>query len=372
MSGEALIGLADEMDRARLAFSERLAEAPLDALQSEAERVGRGWSGSSLGYHANVYYEGLVETPTGAHFDSEWGMQRSFAGRTSGSWVEYSPEEVRRQIFKRAGDPDLAELERLTQGLRWRFEEVKAEALSILAIEAGKNSDAFTSAVTGQIEGTQLSTAHDIRELLVPRRQVMTRDTLAAGGGFRVAPHQAVLADIGAIIQFPGRLGDLSRLLRQAGSHLIRLERSRRVSALVGTNVFIGHGRSSAWRELKDFVSDRLGLPYDEFNRVPVAGITNIARLSEMLDSAALALIVLTAEDELADGGMLARQNVVHEAGLFQGRLGFTKAIVLLEDGCAEFSNIQGLGQIRFPAGRISAAFEEVRLVLEREQLIEA
>jgi predicted nucleotide-binding protein len=62
--------------------------------------------------------------------------------------------------------------------------------------------------------------------------------------------------------------------------------------------------------------------------------------------------------------------NVVHEAGLFQGRLGFTKAIVVLEEGCEEFSNIHGLGQIRFPKGRISAVFEEVRAVMEREGLI--
>ena len=40
--------------------------------------------------------------------------------------------------------------------------------------------------------------------------------------------------------------------------------------------------------------------------------------------------------------------NVVHEAGLFQGRLGFTRAIVLLEEGCAEFSNIQGLQRSDF------------------------
>ena len=63
--------------------------------------------------------------------------------------------------------------------------------------------------------------------------------------------------------------------------------------------------------------------------------------------------------------------NVIHEAGLFQGRLGFQRAIVLLEEGCEEFSNIQGLGQIRFPAGNISAAFEEIRQVLEREEIIE-
>jgi predicted nucleotide-binding protein len=71
----------------------------------------------------------------------------------------------------------------------------------------------------------------------------------------------------------------------------------------------------------------------------------------------------------MADGAMQARMNVVHEAGLFQGRLGFTRAIALIEEGCAEFSNIQGLGQIRYPKGNIAAAFEEVRRVMEREGL---
>ena len=56
-------------------------------------------------------------------------------------------------------------------------------------------------------------------------------------------------------------------------------------------------------------------------------------------------------------------RQVVHEVGLFQGRLGFDKAIVRLEDGCEEFSNIEGLGQIRFPTGNIAAKFEEVRAV---------
>jgi predicted nucleotide-binding protein len=65
-----------------------------------------------------------------------------------------------------------------------------------------------------------------------------------------------------------------------------------------------------------------------------------------------------------------ARQNVVHEAGLFQGRLGFEKAVVMLENGCEEFSNIHGLGQIRFDSGKISAAFHEVSDTLKREGII--
>ena len=55
-----------------------------------------------------------------------------------------------------------------------------------------------------------------------------------------------------------------------------------------------------------------------------------------MLDGAAIAFLVLTAEDERADGKLQARMNVVHEVGLFQGRLGFSRAIVMLEEGSEE------------------------------------
>ena len=139
----------------------------------------------------------------------------------------------------------------------------------------------------------------------------------------------------------------------------------------IGTKIFIGHGRSQDWRELKDFINERLNLPYDEFNRVSVAGTTNIARLTEMLDNACMAFLVMTAEDEQPDGTLRARENVVHEAGLFQGKLGFKKAIILLEDECEEFSNIHGLIQIRFPKGNIKGTFEGIREVLEREGILE-
>lgn len=78
----------------------------------------------------------------------------------------------------------------------------------------------------------------------------------------------------------------------------------------------------------------------------------------------------MTAEDEHADATLHARENVIHKVGLFQGHLGPRKAIVLLETGCQEFSNIHGLSQLRFPKGHISAAFEEMRRVLERERIL--
>lgn len=140
--------------------------------------------------------------------------------------------------------------------------------------------------------------------------------------------------------------------------------------AAVGNRVFIGHGRSSEWIKLRDLLRDRLHLDFDEFNRESAVGYATTQRLEEMLDSAGFAFVVLTAEDEHADGSTHARENVVHELGLFQGRLGFRRAIVMLEEGCAEFSNIAGLTQIRFPKGNILAQSEEVRRVLERERLL--
>jgi len=139
-----------------------------------------------------------------------------------------------------------------------------------------------------------------------------------------------------------------------------------------GTNiidrcVFIGHGRSESWRVLKDFLSDKLRLPYEEFNRQSAAGLATKERLQQMLNSTTFAFLVMTAEDEHADGSKHARENVVHEIGLFQGRHGFERAIVLLEDGCNKFSNIDGVTHIAFPKGNIMAASEEIRDVLIRE-----
>ncbi len=145
---------------------------------------------------------------------------------------------------------------------------------------------------------------------------------------------------------------------------IIRAKRKR------AEKVFIGHGRSQAWLQLKDFLQDRLGLEWEEFNRQPVAGLSTVQRLKDMLDASVFAFLILTADDEHIDGTKHARQNVIHEVGLFQGRLGFHRAIVLIEEGCEEFSNIYGLTQIRFPKGNIGATFEEIRRVLERENSI--
>jgi len=165
---------------------------------------------------------------------------------------------------------------------------------------------------------------------------------------------------------------ELARRVEQA-QHLIKaleavpaLTRSR----LLGNKIFIGHGRSLVWLQLKDFLRERFDLPCDEFNVEPTAGVSTTERLQAMLDQAGLAFVVMTAEEQHADGLVYGRPNVIHESGLFQGKLGTRRAIVMLEEGCSDFSNITGLTQIRFPKGDLRPSFEEVRRVLEREEVI--
>jgi predicted nucleotide-binding protein len=133
------------------------------------------------------------------------------------------------------------------------------------------------------------------------------------------------------------------------------------------TKVFIGHGQDPQWRDLKDHLHEKHGYSIDAYEIGSRAGHTIRDILEEMLEASSFALLVMTGEDETKDGAYRARQNVVHEAGLFQGKLGFSRAIILLEDGTEEFSNIDGLQQIRFSKGNIKESFGDVLAVLKRE-----
>jgi predicted nucleotide-binding protein len=345
--------------------------APLAVLEKSAHEVEKAWSGSWLGYHSRVYYNNLTPPAPGDFFSVEWG----FGGRitrpaTSERWKAFDFDAVKTEIHRRAGKPKLdSAREAAKRGIEL-FGEKRDEIVSILETAKQRQTDPFIERLLEETKKLQIITANDYVKLVRPSGTVVSRDMEAMTQGFWTPPHVDVLAEVFSL-RIPVQTCDaLAKTALKAASHLERNERERVKAARIGTNVFIGHGRSLVWKDLKDFVHERLRLPWDEFNRIPVAGVTNIARLSEMLDAAAIALIVMTAEDEQVDGTMRARENVIHEAGLFQGRLGFTRAIVLLEEGCEEFSNIHGLGQIRFPKGNIRAVFEEVRQVLEREGLL--
>jgi predicted nucleotide-binding protein len=344
-----------------------------EAILSVCEEAGRAWSGSNIGYHSTVYYRGLSPKPPSVEFSSEWGLMDVWpTHQPDRGWVTMDEKAVEAELLARAGSPNLADLVTKITKMRDQFLSLKAAVTSILsAAPSGENKDTYLQQRLDRAEKMKAPTVNRIASDFLPRGSIFTRDTLALGQGIKVAPHQMVAAHALAVRALEKQVADLREVARESANHMRRLlARDGKMSTKANASVFVGHGRSLLWRELKDFIKDRLGLPVDEFNRVSTAGIPTVTRLKEMLDSAGFAFLVFTGEDEQPDGKLHARENVVHEAGLFQGRLGFNKAIILLEDGCEEFSNIHGLGQIRFPKGRMSAIFEQVREVLEREGLV--
>ena len=134
--------------------------------------------------------------------------------------------------------------------------------------------------------------------------------------------------------------------------------------------VFIGHGRSILWARLKMFLEDELKLATVYYESESRIGESIVPILEKMLNQATFAVLVLTAEDETAVGAKRARQNVIHEAGLFQGKLGFRKAVLLRQEGLEDFSNVAGLQYIPFTGERIDQTFYELQRVLKREGLL--
>jgi len=368
---EELLNISNRIEKIIDRYSDSQINDPIDRLEKAAATVGKAWSGSWLGYQAYVYHKDLQPPPPGVHFSQEWGFTQLRTVRTTtGDWEEYTAEGIEEFIYEMANDPDLSSARELCEEATHAFDEFKSEVQSILTTALSENDDPFLLKLKEEADKISILSQSDILRGLRPSGQIMTRDTLALTQGFYTPPHLKVLSETISLKQPKDACSKLATVAKKAGSHVERSAQKRKKLERIGTNVFIGHGRSPIWKDLKDFIQDRLALPWDEFNRVPIAGITNIARLAEMLDAATIAFLVLTGEDEQADGKLHARMNVIHEAGLFQGRLGFTRAIVLLEEGCEEFSNIHGLGQIRFPKNNIKAIFEEIRLVLEREGIL--
>ncbi len=256
----------------------------LARLHDTAVRYGAAWSGSSLGYHATVYYQDFTEPPPGAHFSAVWGFKAAaLHEETQGQWIEYGFDHVLQRIYADAGDPDLSGFEAQAREARVAIGSAKAAALSILSVYLDQRDDVYLAGLRDDIQAAEpLDVAQAVAAQL-PTGVGISRDTRAVAGGITHAPHQQVSGVVASILSAFDTCSRLATLLDRAADHIQRAAaggystRSRH-----GGSVFIGHGRSPLWRELKDFVQDRLGLPWDEFNRVPVAGTANTERLIQM------------------------------------------------------------------------------------------
>jgi hypothetical protein len=115
----------------------------LEAVHDAANQVGRSFSGSWLGYHSQVYYEGLQPTPAGAQFSQEWGLKDARSLGSRGDWRVYDTEDVKAHIYQLANNPDLTPARDAAKQAEVVFDHSKSEILSILESELDDKADSF-------------------------------------------------------------------------------------------------------------------------------------------------------------------------------------------------------------------------------------
>lgn len=363
-----LIEIAATCEKTAAAVDKEPLQSILKTIAQAVEAVTPSSSNSWIGYHSRVYYSGFRRPPAHDLFTSEWGFSSTFAFPVSDNWREVDYEDVEEHILRLAGNPDLSKLQKASAAAANVFDKSRDEVVTLLSVLLDQLSATTLEELRDEAKKIKTFKTAQIIEAHRPTR-VMTRDAAALDQGLHPPHHFRFYAEILAQ-QMPFQaLKNLAAIARKAASYM---QRAKTVTKKSEHRVFIGHGRSMVWKDLRDFLERRLNLQIEEFNSEAVAGKTVTERIDEMLDRCTFAFLVMTGEDEHTDSSLHARENVAHEAGRAQQKLGSKRAIVLLEEGCTAFSNLQGIVYISFPKGKIRAAFEDIREVLEREQIIVA
>ena len=335
--------------------------AKLAALKQEANRIGKAWCGSSLGDHANVYYDGLAPVPAGAIWDVEWGRKDAYlVNKTRGDWTTRTASEIKELIYSR-GEMTESLIAEICNGFSKVFESAEGRLLTCLEHSKEEVQEETRTRLIDDVKGLgrDISTVPNMGERMAREfMPKMSRDARNVSMGLRVAGHLQVLASIEVIDQLVRgvqKLGEHAGTLR-AASRIYNTKQQERT--MRGSKVFIGHGRSDSWRAVKDFVEQELGLEVEEFERQPVVGRQIKDRLEEMFQNAGWAILVATPDDS---SNSEPRLNVIHELGFAQGRLGWENAIILLEKGCQLPSNLEGTVYLEFQPGRVKQVFHDLR-----------
>lgn len=381
--------LTDVRSQAELTNAVEVAER----LIARAQESGHAASGSWRGHHANVYFRDFKPIPRGksylyfkpkpidriAELVTVVPRERQYDLRASTSkdedWVVYAPENTKEHII---GDIEGALLEThnvVAEECAKLFHANKDRVISLLRLAGRHYDDLFLEELGHEVKSLRIKSQADrIEAEQSSHENPRIKSNRVADNEERIPPHIEVYARAKWIHNSIATVMRLAKITETAIGHLeglqVPLAESPLITEPYGQKIFIGHGSASAWKRLKSFLEDELELTVDEFNQSSSAGKLTFDRLQEMVDDAAIAFLVMTGDDELKCGKFHPRLNVVHEAGLFHCKLGNERAIILLEEGCEKFSNIDGITFIPFSKNKISETFNKIENTLRREGLL--
>jgi hypothetical protein len=113
-----------------------------------------------------------------------------------GEWEEFSPDLVKEEIRRRAGNPDLSQASETSNKVRLLFVQKRDDIISILRTAKGKHDDQFLGKLIEEAENVKAFTDLEFVEYLRPSGKLWSRDTLAITQGLWTPPHISILVEV--------------------------------------------------------------------------------------------------------------------------------------------------------------------------------
>jgi len=164
----------------------------LEKLIDTISIVKDSWSGSWIGFHANLYYRGFVKPKWQEQFDSEWGSTQSI----SDNWVEQSYNDIYNLLREINDDVDLSAITDYLLKRRKDIDDIRQDLCTTLSVIKSYENFQAENILLDKIEKNELgmSTTQFIRDIM-PKR-FSTRDSFAMSQGIKTPPHIQLLAEV--------------------------------------------------------------------------------------------------------------------------------------------------------------------------------
>jgi len=130
------------------------------------------------------------------------------------------------------------------------------------------------------------------------------------------------------------------------------------------SKIFLGHGHNQVWVQIEKYIKE-LGYNVESFETQKYNSPRIFDKLIKLLNECNVAVMVMSGDDSNSNGTIHARQNVVHEIGLFQGRYGLERVIMFRQSNVEVFSNIGGFLTISYENEPNKENFEELKNILD-------
>lgn len=166
----------------------QVAKDLFDALNVAIGQTEESWSGSWIGYHADLYFGDFERPGRGSHFNIEWG---GIHGIPEG-WRDRSYSEVSQHI-EALSKSSIAPLEKLSKEVHNRVRPLYQDAQALIT-PILENAGETSKGLLENLQNVDWGTSQAAYLSQVRPSQLVSRDSRAVAQGMKVPPHIAFRA----------------------------------------------------------------------------------------------------------------------------------------------------------------------------------